>query len=518
MQLQDVVETSRRVGETSGRLEKIGHIASCLRRAEPEVVETVVALLAGQPRQGKVGIGYAALKSAWGEPAAAQPSLTVQELDAFLDRILAVKGKGSATERARLLHELFARADAAEQDVIGRLLLGELRQGALEGLMVEAIARAAELPVREVRRAVMLSGEPGGVARAALVEGAQGLSRYAIQIFRPLKPMLAQPAEDVGDALARLGRAAFEWKLDGARIQVHKGDGEVRVYSRRLNEVTGAVPEVVDAVQALPARELILDGETIAFRPDGTPQPFQITMRRFGRRLDIEAMRRELPLRSFFFDVLALGGEPLIDAPAGERFDALAAALPETLLIPRTVTGEEEEAAAFLEGALARGHEGLMAKALDAPYAAGARGGSWLKLKLAHTLDLVVLAVEWGSGRRRGFLSNLHLGARDPANGGFVMLGKTFKGLTDQMLAWQTERFLELELARDAHTVYVRPEQVVEIAFNDIQVSPHYPGGLALRFARVKGYRPDKSADEADTIDTVRRIFEKQAEATAAAS
>jgi DNA ligase-1 len=323
--------------------------------------------------------------------------------------------------------------------------------------------------------------------------------------------MLAQPAEDVEDALAILGRAALEYKLDGARIQAHKADGEVRLFSRRLNDVTGAVPEIVEAVQGLPAREAILDGEAIALRPGGRPQPFQITMRRFGRKLDVAAMRGALPLDSFFFDALMLDGASLLDVPAEQRFDALCQALPASLLVPRIITSRRDEAAAFVEQALASGHEGVMAKALQAPYQAGARGKSWLKVKSATTLDLVVLAAEWGNGRRQGWLSNLHLGARDPANGRFVMLGKTFKGMTDQMLAWQTEQFLSREIGRDRSTVYVRAELVVEIAFNDLQASPHYPGGLALRFARVKAYRADKRAEEADTIDTVRAIYARQA-------
>ena len=355
----------------------------------------------------------------------------------------------------------------------------------------------------------MMAGDIGVVARAALTEGRAGLDRFAIQLFRPVKPMLAQPADNVEDALATLGRAALEYKLDGARIQAHKAEGEIRVFSRRLNDVTGAVPEIVEAVQSLPAREAILDGEAIALRPNGRPQPFQITMRRFGRKLDVGAMRKALPLDSFFFDALMLDGANLLDLPAEERFAALREALPASLLVPRTVTDRPDEAAAFVGQALAAGHEGVMAKALQAPYQAGARGKSWLKVKAATTLDLVVLAAEWGSGRRQGWLSNLHLGARDPA-GSFVMLGKTFKGLTDEMLAWQTEQFLAREVARDRYTVYVRPELVVEIAFNDLQASPRYPGGLALRFARVKGYRPDKSPDDADTIDTVRAIYDRQ--------
>ena len=440
-----------------------------------------------------------------------QPTLVLAELDATFDRLLAVKGKGAAAERLRLLKELFARATGAEQDFLLRLLVGELRQGALEGVMVEGIAKAAGLPAVDVRRAAMLAGDLGVVAEAALGEGAAGLARFAMQLFRPVQPMLAQPAVDAGDALARLGEAAFEWKLDGARVQVHKRGEEVRVFTRKLNEVTAAVPEIVEVARALPVPELILDGEAIAFRPDGRPQPFQITMRRFGRRLDVDAMRAALPLRCFFFDALALGGETLIDRPMRERFAALDAALPGELRIPRIVTRRVEDAEAFLKGALERGHEGAMAKALDAPYEAGRRGAGWLKVKRAHTLDLAILAAEWGHGRRHGLLSNLHLGAYDPAAHGFVMLGKTFKGLTDQMLAWQTEKLLQLEIGRDAYTLYVRPQLVVEIAYNDLQASPHYPGGLALRFARVKAYRPDKRAEEADTIETVRALFARQA-------
>jgi DNA ligase-1 len=515
MELHDVVETSRRVGATAARGAKIELLAGLLRRCPPRSVDVVVGMLAGAPRQGKIGIGYASLRAARAVPPAAAPTLTLADLDATLDRLIEVRGTGAGAARAAVLHELFARATADEQDFLARLVLGELRQGALEGLMVEAVAKAAGLPQSDVRRAVMMAGEVGVVARAALAEGRAGLDRFAIQLFRPVKPMLAQPAEDVEDALAILGRAALEYKLDGARIQAHKAEGEVRLFSRRLNDVTGAVPEIVEAVRGLPAREAILDGEAIALRPGGRPQPFQITMRRFGRKLDVAAMRGALPLDSFFFDALMLDGASLLDVPAEQRFDALCQALPASLLVPRIITSRRDEAAAFVEQALASGHEGVMAKALQAPYQAGARGKSWLKVKAATTLDLVVLAAEWGNGRRQGWLSNLHLGARDPA-GGFVMLGKTFKGLTDEMLAWQTEQFLAREVARDRYTVYLRPELVVEIAFNDIQASPHYPGGLALRFARVKGYRPDKRPDDADTIDTVRALYARQSGAAEA--
>jgi DNA ligase-1 len=321
--------------------------------------------------------------------------------------------------------------------------------------------------------------------------------------------MLATPAEDIADAMAQLGTAAIEWKVDGARVQVHKSAGVVAVYTRNLNDVTASVPEVVEAVQALPAAELILDGEAVALLPGGAPQPFQVTMRRFGRKLDVDRLRAELPLAVYFFDCLYRDGTPLADRPARERFDALSAALPAPLLIPRLITADTAAAEACYADALARGHEGVMAKALDSPYEAGSRGAGWLKVKRTHTLDLVVLAAEWGHGRRRGWLSNLHLGARGP-DGTWVMLGKTFKGMTDALLAWQTAELLAREARRDGHTVHVRPELVVEIAFNDLQASPQYPGGLALRFARVKGYRPDKRADEADTIETVRALYDQQ--------
>jgi DNA ligase 1 len=377
--------------------------------------------------------------------------------------------------------------------------------------MADAIAKAAELPVRDVRRAVMLAGNPATVARAALSEGRAGLEAFRLELLKPVQPMLAQTAEGTAAAVEAFGEAAFEYKLDGARIQVHKAGEEIRIFTRRLNEVALRLPEIVDAVRALPARALILDGEVIALRADGTPHPFQVTMRRFGRKLDIDGLRASLPMDAFFFDCLHVDGEDLLDRAAADRFEAMSRALPAKLLIPRIVTADHEAAARFLEQALAAGHEGLMAKSLDSLYEAGNRGAGWLKIKPAHTLDLAVIAAEWGSGRRRGYLSNLHLAARDPGNGDFVMLGKTFKGMTDKMLAWQTQRLLELETGREGHVVHVRPELVVEIAFNELQASRQYPGGMALRFARVKRYREDKGLEDTDTIDTVRRIFEHRA-------
>jgi DNA ligase 1 len=488
----------------SGRLAKRDAIAEALRGAGADDADIAVAYLSGETRQGRMGLGYSTLASLRGSHAEA-PTLTLSDVDEALARLAGTKGKGSAAERNALLRHLFERAAAAEQDFMLRLLVGELRQGALEGVMIEAIAAAAGVPVADVRRAAMLSGSLRAAARAAFSEGTAGLARLAVSLHRPLQPMLAQPADDIADAMARLGTAALEWKVDGARVQVHKAGDRIQVYTRSLNDVTASVPEIVEALQGLPARELILDGEAVALDAGGAPHPFQVTMRRFGRKLDVQRMRAELPLAVLFFDCLYRDGVSLVDRPAHERFDALAAALPAPLVVPRLVTADVAAAEDFYADTLARGHEGVMAKALDAPYQAGGRGASWLKVKRAHTLDLVVLAAEWGNGRRRGWLSNLHLGARDPG-GGWVMLGKTFKGMTDALLEWQTRELLARESAREGHVVHVRPELVVEIAFNDLQESPQYPGGLALRFARVKGYRHDKRPEDADTIDTVRAL------------
>jgi len=509
MLLHDIVTTSQRVADTRRRLVKIDELAACLKRLAPEEIEIGTAFLAGEIRQGRVGIGYATLQDAMPNQAAETPSLNLIEVDQTLMRVSRISGAGSSVERKRLLTDLLARATPPEQSFILRLLIGELRQGALEGLMLEAIAKAADLTLSEVRRAAMLAGGLVPVARAALTEGAAGLKRYSLRLFQPVQPMLAQPAEDIADALAQLGTAALDWKLDGARVQVHKSGNDIRVFTRSLNDVTAAVPEVVSLVRGLAPRDIILDGETIALKADGMPQPFQVTMRRFGRKLDVEAMQRELPLSVLFFDCLRIDSQDIIDKSARERFHALAETLPPALIVPRLVTDDPDAATGFFEDALRHGHEGIMAKSLEAPYEAGRRGSGWLKVKQANTLDLVVLAAEWGHGRRRGWLSNLHLGARDPAAGNFVMLGKTFKGMTDEMLAWQTEKLLSLELTRDAYAVFVRPELVVEIAFNEIQASSQYPGGLALRFARVKRYRSDKRAEQADTIDTVRSIYSR---------
>src|SRR6267154_853038 len=510
MLLGELLAASERVAATRSRLAKIDTLAQCLRRLDASEIALGVAYLSGDVCSSDLGIGYATLKDALAAEPAGAPRLTLAQIDEALTRLAQIRGAGSAAERARLLAELFARATAPEQDFLARLLLGELRQGALEGIMLDAIAKAANVRPERVRTAAMRAGGLPVMAKAALTEGEAGLARFALRVFQPVQPMLAQASDGVADAIERLGRAAFEWKLDGARVQAHKSGGEIRVYTRSLNEVTAAVPEIVAALQECSAREVMLDGETIALKPDGTPYPFQETMRRFGRKLDVEALRAAYPLSVFFFDCLLAEGEDFTARPARERFDALAKLLPATILIPRLVTGDKGAAQAFYDDALARGHEGVMAKALEAPYEAGSRGAGWLKIKEAHTLDLAVIAVEWGSGRRKGWLSNLHLGALDPATGGFVMLGKTFKGMTDKMLAWQTEELQKRAVSRDEWTVHVRPELVVEIAFNDLQDSPHYPGGFALRFARVKRYREDKSASDADTIETVRTLYQGQ--------
>jgi DNA ligase-1 len=503
--LSDVVSTSRAVTGTRSRRAKVAALAACLQQASPDERVAVVSYLAGTLPQGRIGLGGKLVYQVQAPPAA-QAALTVAATHAAFDELAAIAGAGSAARRAHVLGALLARATDDEQSFLRRLVVGELRQGALEGLMAEAVAHAADLPVDDVRRAHMLAGDLAAVASAALGQGRAGLAAFALTLFRPVLPMLAKPAADVDEVLDRLDQAAFELKLDGARVQVHKDRDEVRVYSRQLNDVTAAVPELVTAVRALPARGLILDGEAIALRPDGSPLPFQTTMRRFGRKRDVAALQAELPLTGQFFDCLYVDGESLLDRPGGERLLALDDLVPAALRVPRCVTADRAAAEGFYDQALARGHEGLMAKSLTAPYDAGGRGLGWFKLKPAHTLDLVVLAAEWGSGRRQGWLSNLHLGARDPEHGGFVMLGKTFKGLTDELLAWKTERLLALALGREGHVVHVRPELVVEIAFGDVQASPQYPAGMALRFARVKRYRPDKRAEDADTIDAVRAI------------
>jgi DNA ligase-1 len=501
-----MVETSRRIGDTTKRLEKISLLSALLAQLAGPEIEIVTAILSGRIRQGRIGVSYRSIQRAAAEPAALA-TLELLDLDRTFDAIAQVEGSGSEGRRRDFLHDLLRRATAPEQQFITGLLLGELRQGALEGIMLEALAKATGIALGRVREAAMVSGDVSRVARSLLERGEAGIGEHRVRLFQPVQPMLAQTAEDVIEALDSLGAAALEYKLDGARVQVHKLGDEVRVFSRALNDVTAAVPEVVEAARALPAKSVILDGEALSLRPDGRPQPFQVTMRRFGRKLDVERMRDELPMTPFWFDVLHLDGGDLLREPQSRRFDVLKNLAPQSV-IPHLSTGDASEGHRFLEEALARGHEGIMAKSPDSPYASGARGGEWLKIKHVKTLDLVILAAEWGSGRRKGWLSNLHLGARDVEKGGFAMLGKTFKGLTDEMLAWQTRELLQIEIARDSYTVHVEPKIVVEIAFNDLQVSPRYVSGLALRFARVKRYRTDKSVEQSDTFQTVKQIAE----------
>ena len=508
--LRELVDASERVGSTSSRRTKVAEIVTLLRALQPDEIDIGVAYLAGELRQRRTGIGYSLIQSAQTAPACSS-SVELHTVDRTVQAVTDASGRGSVGQRTRLLTELFAACTEREQSFVARLLLGELRQGALEGLMIDAVATAAQLPVADVRRAAMIAGGIGAVARPALMHGAAGLQAFSIKLFQPLAPMLAQPADDVADALTRVAPASIEWKLDGARVQVHKSGTEVRIYSRTGNDVTAAAAEIVNAVRVLAADTLILDGEAIALRSDGTPYPFQDTMRRFGRVLDIDRMRAAMPLSVFFFDCLHLNGEDLVALTGAARFDALSAALPRSMVMPRIEASDLATAQQFYDDAVARMHEGVMIKATDAPYEPGSRSASWLKVKRAHTLDLVVIAAEWGHGRRRGWLSNLHLAARDAESGDFVMLGKTFKGMTDTMLEWQTRELLARAVTQPPWGVQVRPELVIEVTFNDLQTSTRYPAGLALRFARVKGYRPDKLPADVDTMETVRSIYAGQA-------
>jgi DNA ligase 1 len=512
VQLVDIATASADVGAVSARSAKIGRIADLLKRAaveaDPALVSIVVAWLSGELPQRQIGVGWAALRAL--PDAAAEPSLTVRGVDAAFTEIGAVAGKGSAARRSALVAAVFGAAVEVEQTFLRRLLGGELRQGALVGVMADAVAKAAELPAADVRRAAMLGGYLPTVAAAALTGGQAALAEFTLVVGRPVGPMLAQTATGVADALERLGgEAIFEAKLDGARVQIHRAGDTVNIYTRSLDDITARLPEVLESALALPATTFIADAEAIALRPDLRPHRFQVTASRFGRTADVEAARAAQPLSVFYFDLLHLDGADLLDLPTAQRLDALDGIVPAANRVDRLTTADPEAAAAFLAATLAAGHEGVMAKSPSAPYEAGRRGAGWLKVKPVHTLDLVVLAVEWGSGRRTGKLSNIHLGARDPATGGFVMLGKTFKGMTDEMLAWQTSRFLELAAGpTDGYVVTLRPEQVVEIAFDGVQGSTRYPGGMALRFARVLRYRDDKGPAEADSVDTVRSLYE----------
>ena len=506
--IADVAAASAAVGATSSRLKKAAVLADLLHKTDSPDIPVVVSWLSGELTQRQIGVGWAALREL--PPASTLPSLIVADVNERFTEIGLTSGTGSQARRAALLASIFEAATDEEQTFLRRLLGGELRQGALIGVMAEAIASASSVPAAEVRRAAMLGGALPAVAAAAMSGGVAALAEFALTVGRPVGPMLAQTATSVEDALTRVGGTAiFETKLDGARIQVHRQGDDVSIYTRTLDDVTARLPEVVEYVRSLPVTSLVADGEAIALRADGRPERFQVTASRFGRSSDIAAARETLPLRAFLFDVLHLDGDDLLDLPTTERLARLDGVVPAKGRVDRLVTSDAAEAGEFLKNTLARGHEGVMAKSPMSTYEAGRRGAGWLKVKPVHTLDLVVLAIEWGSGRRQGKLSNIHLGAAD-GNGGFVMLGKTFKGMTDEMLEWQTKRFTELaDGPTDGYVVKVRPEQVVEIAFDGVQGSSRYPGGMALRFARVIRYRDDKTAAEADTIDLVRQFYER---------
>jgi DNA ligase-1 len=498
MLLARVVDTSNTVAETSSRNAKIAAIADLLRAAGPDEVALATTYLGGSVRQRRTGLGWRSLQTA---PApASTPTLTVAELDAALDHIAEQAGAGSRAARAGALEGLLGRLTADEQQWLARVLTGAVRQGALDAVVLEAVAVASAVPAEAVRRAAMLSGDTASVAAAAFV-GVDALGEFHLEPGRPVQPMLASSAPDVGAAMLRAdpsgGAVAVDQKLDGVRIQIHKDGDSVLVATRTLDDVTARMPEVVDLVRSFPSRRLVLDGEAISLDETGRPRAFQDTASR-------AASRDGTGLTAYFFDLLLADSDDLLDRPLRERVARMSKLVPEPNLVPRLVTADAAEAQAFLDDTLHSGHEGVVVKSLDSPYSAGRRGSAWVKVKPVHTLDLVVLAVEEGSGRRRGWLSNIHLGALDPATGGFVMLGKTFKGMTDEMLRWQTERFTELMTDRDDWVVHVRPEQVVEIAFDGVQRSSRYPGGVALRFARVVRYRDDKPVSEIDTIDRVR--------------
>jgi DNA ligase-1 len=510
MLLEQLGSVSRRAAATKSRLDKRALFATLFKGANADDVALAVSYLTGALPQGRIGLGPALVRDALGEaPRGMQGELTLRDVDARFSEIAGTSGKGSTSAKRRLFADLLGRAAAPDRDFLVRLATGELRQGALEAVVLESIADASGVDAGAVRRAAMLTADPALVAQVAFASGSAGLAEFRLELLSPIRPMLAQPADTLDAAFDAIPEAYVETKLDGARVQLHRDGDEVRAFTRQLNDVTQSLPEITAVVRSLEAKRLVLDGEVIALRPDGRPHPFQVTMRRFGRKSVSADIRRKLPLSVFLFDCLLLDDDTLIDRPYAERVALLAAAAPPELIVPRILTASAHEATRFMRNALDAGHEGVMVKAPDSLYAAGNRGADWLKVKQVHSLDLVVLAAEWGSGRRKGWLSNLHLGAVDGND--FVMLGKTFKGLTDTLLKWQTRELLELEISRDEHIVHVRPELVVEIAVNEIQHSPQYPAGMALRFARVKRYRSDKSALEADTIDSVRQLFEQQA-------
>jgi len=504
MLLADVVATSTALSQTRSRRAKADLIATLLSTAtDPVETEVAVTYLSGELRQRRTGVGWRTLMDA--PPPAAAPTLTIEEVDEAFAALAEMAGSGSQARRREAIDALFGRATAEEQRFLRLLVGGELRQGAQDGVMADAVGKATGIPLERIRAATMLRGAAAPVAVAVLTEGEAGLEQFGLEVGRGVQPMLAQSATTVAEAMTRTGApAAIEWKLDGIRIQVHRDGPEVTVYTRTLDDITTRVPEVVTAVLALECRQVVLDGELIALREDGRPEAFQVTGSRTATRAATGP--ESVPLTPYFFDILHLDGHDLLGLDGAGRHEWLSTLVPEAQRIPRFVTGDPDAGQAFFADAVKRGHEGVMVKALTVPYEAGRRGSGWVKVKQTHTLDLVVLAAEWGHGRRTGWLSNLHLGARDEETGGFVMLGKTFKGLTDELLRWQTEKFQEIESGRDDYTVFVRPEIVVEIAFDGVQTSTRYPGGMALRFARVVRYRDDKTPAEADTVQSVRAI------------
>jgi DNA ligase-1 len=501
MYLHQLVSTSDAVASTRSRTRKIALLSDYIKALEPDDLPLGVAYLVGATRQGRIGIGYAAVNEISRDGAATAPTLRLADVDAHLATLATTTGSGSRHHRREVLDDLFRKATPDEQQFLKRLLLSDMRHGALDGVMVAAVAAAADVPVAAVRRAYMLSDDLGTVAAAALRQGMPALEAFRLRVGRPVQPMLASTAADIPAALDGLGPAVIDAKIDGARVQVHRSGSNVGVFTRSLRDITTEVPEIVAVVKELPVDAIILDGEAVSMRLDGRPESFQVTMQRLGD----DGGDHHMPMAVRFFDCLHRDGTNLIDKPLRKRLVEMDAVVPASHVVARTEVADADQAATFFEQMVAAGYEGVVVKALDAGYEAGRRGAAWRKVKPSHTLDLVVLAVEWGSGRREGWLSNLHLGARDP-DGGFVMLGKTFKGLTDEMLEWQTRRFLELETHRRGYVVYVEPVQVVEVAFDGVQRSTRYPGGMALRFARVKRYRTDKTAAQADTIEQLRAI------------
>jgi ATP-dependent DNA ligase I len=498
----DVVAASREVAETSSRSRKVAVLAELLRRLEPGEVPLAVGFLTGVPRQGRVGVGYSTIYGVECPPAP-EPSLTIDELDRAIAELQETTGSGSAAKRKQILTQLFSRATENEAEFVRRLFTGELRQGALAGVMIEAIAKAAGVSSEIARRALMLSGDLTRTAEIAMTQGEDGLRGVGFEIFRPILPMLASTAESAKDAVAGFERASVEWKLDGIRIQIHSRGDEVRIYTRNLNEITAALPGIVDAVRRLPVTQAVFDGEALWMGDDG-PAAFQDTV----SRIDSDAPPEGI--QTFLFDLLHVDGDDLLDSPLVERrarLDAIAS----QLRIPGVLTSDPEDGQRVLDEALSAGHEGVVVKDAASLYSAGRRGKAWRKVKPVRTYDLVVLGAEWGHGRREGWLSNLHLGARDPQTGEFVMVGKTFKGMTDELLAWQTKELLGRETGRQGIAVFVRPELVIEIALDGVQASTRYSGGVALRFARVKRYRPDKNPEDADTIGDLRALLPAKA-------